>query len=276
MYRIVIALLLMFSYSRPTFPQTDEEQERITKSATEICSQHQDWTEAQCAKAAQLDERQRSLQELIAGLCAEHKDWTRDHCASVAGGDEEKRKIRAKVAEFDEQVAVVCAQHPGWTRAQCAEAAESGDIENVDGPLRYVLSHADETGEGFVAFDCSRCSAMKDLLFVAATPECGNAGCDFYVFKKTKEASYGYVTNVFLNHGGFQFLKTVHHGMNDILFYHHMSAFEGVLGRYEFDGKDYQLVGEGETIASGDFFSRIVPETVNQIYFSKDMKRIRR
>ena len=179
-YRIVIALLLMFSYSRPTFPQTDKEQERITKSATEICSQHQDWTEAQCAKAAQLDERQRSLQELIAGLCAEHKDWTRDHCASVAGGDEEKRKIRAKVAEFDEQVAVVCAQHPGWTRAQCAEAAESGDIENVDGPLRYVLSHADETGEGFVAFDCSRCSAMKDLLFVQLQWHCVGI---FYVSK---------------------------------------------------------------------------------------------
>lgn len=271
-----MALLLIFSYPRPIFPQTDEQGKRIAKSATEICSQHQDWTEAQCAKAAQLDEQQKSLQESIAGLCAEHKDWTQDQCASVAGRDEEQRKIRTKIAEFDEQVAEVCAQHPGWTRAQCAVAAESGDIENVDGPLRYVLSHADETGEGFVAFDCSRCSAMKDLLFVAATQECGNAGCNFYVFKKTNEASYGYLTNIFLHDGAFQFLKTVHHGMNDILFYHHMSAFEGDLDRYEFDGKDYQEVREGETIPSGEFFSRIVPETVNQIYFSKDMKRIRR
>lgn len=208
-------------------------------------------------------------------MCAQHKDWAEDQCARVAGRDEEQRKIRAKVAEFDEQVAEVCGQHQGWTRAQCA-GAESGDIENVDGPLRYVLSHADETGEGFVAFDCSHCSVMKDLLFVAATQECGNAGCTFYVFKKTKEASYGYLTNIFLHGGAFQFLKTEHHGMNDILFYHHMSAFGGDLGRYEFDGKDYQEVGEGETIPSGEFFSRIVPETVNQIYFTKDMERIRR
>ena len=62
----------------------------------------------------------------------------------------------------------------------------------------------------------------------------------------------------------------MHHGRNDILFYHHMSAFEGELCCYEFDGKDYLEVGETETIKSSDFKSRITPELVVQIYRSKE------
>jgi hypothetical protein len=145
---------------------------------------------------------------------------------------------------------------------------KAGEI--TDNPQRLVLSRTDSPDQGIAQFDCSHCSAMNDLFFVAVASECGNAGCSFYVFQKIDGKSYKYVTNIFLNHGAFQFLKTMHHGRNDIVFYHHMSAFEGELGRYEFDGKDSLEVGETETIKNSDFKSRITPEPVVQIYRSKE------
>jgi hypothetical protein len=146
--------------------------------------------------------------------------------------------------------------------------------ETTGNPERYVLSHAELPDEGIVEFDCSRCSAMTDLLFVAATEECGNSGCPFYIFKKMQGTSYKYLTNLFLDRGGFQFLKTKHHGLNDILSYSHLSAAEGTLGWYEFDGNNYQE-RESKVIPSSDFNSRITPEPVVQIALSKDLKRIR-
>jgi hypothetical protein len=129
--------------------------------------------------------------------------------------------------------------------------------------------------EGSWKFDCSHCSAMTDLLFLAATEDCGNAGCDFYVLKKAQGESYQYLTKVFLNHNGFQFLKTKHHGLDDILFYAHVSAAQGTLVRYEFDGKSNQE-RESEVIPSSDFSSRIAtPEDVVQIYLSKDLESVR-
>jgi hypothetical protein len=153
--------------------------------------------------------------------------------------------------------------------------AQSKTQQITDNPQRDVLSRAEEPDRGLVEFDCSHCSAMTDLLFVAATEDCGNAGCNFYVFKKTQGKSYQYLTKIFLNHNGFQFLKTRHHGLNDILFYAHDSAAQGTLVRYEYDGKNYEE-RESEVISSSDFSSRITtPEPVVQVYLSKDLQRVR-
>ncbi|MFZ1974512.1 MAG: hypothetical protein WAU89_16830 [Candidatus Acidiferrales bacterium] len=141
-------------------------------------------------------------------------------------------------------------------------------------PERDVLARAQEPDRGLVEFDCSGCSAMTDLLFVAPTDACGNAGCDFYVFKKAQGRSYLYLTNLFLDCGGFQFLNTKHHGLNDILSYSHLSAAEGTLVREEFDGKNYQT-RESKVIPGSDFSSRITtPEPCIYIYLSKDLKKI--
>jgi len=143
----------------------------------------------------------------------------------------------------------------------------AGDI--TDNPERYVLSHAENgaTRLGLREFDCSGCSAMKNLLFVTPALDCGTAGCNFYVLKKTGEKSYEYLTTVFLAEGGFQFLETKHNGLNDILSYGHASAVEGSLNRYEFDGKDYRVV-QSEMIKAADFESHISPERVRSTYRS--------
>lgn len=155
-----------------------------------------------------------------------------------------------------------------WAQAQLKTQ------QMTDNPQRDVLSRAEEPDRGLVEFDCSHCSAMTDLLFVAATENCGNAGCDFYIFKKAQGKSYQYLPNLFLDCGGFQFLKTKHHGLNDILSYSHLSAAEGTLVRQEFDGKNYQT-RENKVIPGSDFSSRITtPEPCIYIYLSKDLKKI--
>jgi hypothetical protein len=151
--------------------------------------------------------------------------------------------------------------------------AESKTQQMTDSPQRDVLARAEEPDRGLVEFDCSHCSAMTDLLFVAATEDCGNAGCDFYIFKKAQGKSYLYLTNLFLDCGGFQFLKTKHHGLNDMLSYSHLSAAEGTLLREEFDGKNYQT-RESKVIPSSDFSSKIsTPEPCAYIYLSRDLKK---
>jgi hypothetical protein len=152
--------------------------------------------------------------------------------------------------------------------AAAQTAPKPGDV--TDNPQQYVLSRANSPERGLSQFDCSQCSAMKDLLFVAPVETCGNAGCDFYVFRKSPGKSYEYLTEVQLQRGGFQFLETTHNGLNDILIYHHMSAEEGQLLHMEFDGQNYQFAGVSETVESAEYASRINPEVVQQLFYSAE------
>jgi hypothetical protein len=158
-----------------------------------------------------------------------------------------------------------------WNIAYAA-TPKIGDV--TDSPQKYVLAHAEFPEDGLTQFDCGACSTMKDSLFIAATRECGNAGCSFYIFKKEKGLSYIYLTTIFLSSGGFQFLKTSHHGYPDILTYHHMSAAEGTLSTFEFNGKEYLSKDQGRTIKSSESGSYVKAEPVKQEYFTKDLKKV--
>jgi hypothetical protein len=145
--------------------------------------------------------------------------------------------------------------------------------EKTDNPQKYVLAHSEIPDKGLTQFDCKKCSSMTDLLFVAATSECGNAACDYFAFRK-KGSEYEYITTLSTQANGFQFLKTKHHGMSDILDYHHMSAGQGLLSTLKFDGKNYMSADKGRTISSSEFEKFVKPEPVERIYFSKDLKKI--
>jgi hypothetical protein len=146
--------------------------------------------------------------------------------------------------------------------------------EVTDDPQRFVLSHSEFPEEGLTQFDCHSCSTMKDLLFIAATQECGNAGCGYFIFKKSDVSAYSYVANVFLSPGGFQFLSSSHNGFADIRFYHHMSAFEGTLTSMQFNGANYEAVGAPKTIKSSEFNKYVQPEPVKAVRFSRDLEEV--
>ena len=143
----------------------------------------------------------------------------------------------------------------------------------TDDPRKYVLLHSETPDSNLSQFDCRRCSSMKDLVFVTTWKGCGTAGCNYFIFKKTRN-SFKFVTRAFLHPGAFEFLKSKHHGLHDVIFYHHMSAEDGTLENMEYDGKNY-LVIKSEKIKGTEFGSRIPkPEIVDVVSFSKDLKKI--
>jgi hypothetical protein len=138
-------------------------------------------------------------------------------------------------------------------------------------PQRDVLARAEYPDQGLVQFDCEKCSAMTDLLFIAARESCGNAGCTYFVFKKKQVGSFEYLTTAFMN-PGFVFLKTKHHGMNDMLSCFHINAGECALVRSEFDGKFYRDRARVD-IDNSQVDSRMPDrENVTPIYLNKDLQ----
>lgn len=145
--------------------------------------------------------------------------------------------------------------------------------DRTDNPQKYVLSHTEDATQGLTQFDCTKCSFMRDLVFISSTTECGNSGCNYFVFRKKGE-DYEYVTPVFLHPDSFQFLKSAHHGLNDFISYSRLSAFEGSLATYQFDGKEYKRSGKVQNIKAQDVEKYFKAEHAQRIWYSKDLKRI--
>ena len=141
----------------------------------------------------------------------------------------------------------------------------------TDTPERDVLVRASDPEQGLVEFDCSKCSAMTDLLFVAARETCGNAGCEYYIFRKAEGKSYEYLTTTFMS-VDFEFLKTKHHGMNDMLLCVHIDAGLCELRRSEFDGNKYQSHAVEEYDHLVENSGAVDSENVVQRYLNKNLK----
>lgn len=148
--------------------------------------------------------------------------------------------------------------------------AKAGD--KTEEPQKYVLDHTEFPEQGLRQFDCSQCAVMKDVVFISPASDCGNAGCNYFLFKK-EGASFIYKTTIFLHASGFQFLKSSHEGLNDFISYARVSAFEGEIATHVFDGREYKLAGKAQTIKSEDFDKHIKPEPVKQVSYSKDLKK---
>ena len=142
-----------------------------------------------------------------------------------------------------------------------AQKAKFGDV--VSDPKKHVLARTDNPEQGIRQFECNQCSAMKGVIFIAPNADCGNAGCNYSLYKK-ENGSYKFLTTVFLHPMSFQFLKTSHHGLNDIISYHHLSADEGSIATYVFDGTEYKAMEKARMIKSSDFEKYIKRESVKQ------------
>jgi len=92
---------------------------------------------------------------------------------------------------------------------------------------------------------------------------CGNGGCQYYCFENIEGQKFRFIGLLFIQHGGFEVLKTKHHGFNDILSYSHSSAGSGSLTRYEFDGEQYQAKTYIKEVSS-NFFELLRPTAIQQ------------
>jgi hypothetical protein len=87
---------------------------------------------------------------------------------------------------------------------------------------------------------------------------CGNGGCQYYCFENMDNQKFTFVGSLFIQRGGFEVLKTKHHGFNDILNYSHSSAKSGSLTRYEFNGQQYEVKSCLREVSSS-FFELLRP-----------------
>jgi len=87
---------------------------------------------------------------------------------------------------------------------------------------------------------------------------CGNGGCQYHIFKNLSNGKYQYVGATFIQRGGFEVLKTMHNGFNDILGYSHSSARTGSLTRYEFTRGKYDSTVSLQEVSS-DLYKLLRP-----------------
>jgi len=97
---------------------------------------------------------------------------------------------------------------------------------------------------------------------------CGNGGCQYYCFENMGNQKFRSIGSLFIQRGGFEVLKTKHHGFNDILNYSHSSAKSGSLTRYEFDGRQYQAKTCLKEVSSS-FFQLLRPTPIKESAYSK-------
>lgn len=136
------------------------------------------------------------------------------------------------------------------------ETSFATNTKTIDNPQQFVVEQTKATYntnlESLTEFDCTTedCKIfIPNILFIAPKSSCGNAGCEYYIFKYTISAKkngsnnlkqYYFVTNFFMHSKGFSFLKSSHNNMNDIEIYLRNGASNGEYITYIFDGKNYK------------------------------------
>ena len=89
------------------------------------------------------------------------------------------------------------------------------------------------------------------------TTDCGSAGCTYFCFVTLSSTEYAFAGSIFLHRLGFEVLQTQHNGLSDILSYSRISAAEGSLVRYEFNGEEY--VATSSVTGSSGLFDLLRP-----------------
>lgn len=136
--------------------------------------------------------------------------------------------------------------------------------DSVKDVIEYARAHTEFPEQGFNKFNCTKCSTFENGVFIATIASCGTGACEYLMFEKTGP-KFTFKSLVKLKPGAFQFLKTMHHGLPDIKFYHHMSATRGHIRTLEFDGKTYKgTVSEKneKTMSADNIDKEIAPEDV--------------
>ncbi len=135
--------------------------------------------------------------------------------------------------------------------------------EIVSNPFEYVLKNSEFGKENGTTRFYLDINDDKKLDLIAGERWSGNAGGTYFIFLK-EEQGHRLLGSIFLHPQGFQLLQKKHNGIRDILNYHHLSAFDGNLYTYHFDGKSYVETSR-KHIESKDFNSAIKPISVKSL-----------
>jgi hypothetical protein len=128
----------------------------------------------------------------------------------------------------------------------------------ITDPYKYVWDNDEGSVSGLVRFFLDINGDKIPDLFVGAKSLMGTGGGVFHVFTLNQNHEYTYLGKIDVNPGAIQMLSSVHHGIHDIKGYWHMSAFDGDLNQFAFNGKTFEKTNT-KKIKSADFAKNISP-----------------
>ena len=137
-------------------------------------------------------------------------------------------------------------------------------------PFDYVLKNSDFGKQNGTTRFYLDINDDKKLDLFAGERWSGNAGGTYFIFLKENKG-YRLLGKIYLHPQGFQLLEKKHNGLRDILNYHHLSAFDGYLFTYHFDGKNYVKVSK-KNMESKAFDAVIKPTLVKGLDAGPDEK----
>jgi hypothetical protein len=142
--------------------------------------------------------------------------------------------------------------------------------ETVINPFEYVLKNSEFGKQNGTTRFYLDINDDKKLDIFAGERWSGNTGGTYFVFLKENKG-YRLLGKIYLHPQGFQLLEKKHNGLRDILNYHHLSAFDGYLFTYHFDGKNYVEVSK-KNMESKAFDAVIKPTLVKGLDAGPDEK----
>lgn len=134
--------------------------------------------------------------------------------------------------------------------------------EVISNPYKYVWDNDEGDASGLVRFFLDVNGDKIPDLFVGAKSLIGNGGGVFHVFTLNRNHEYNYLGKIDVHPQAIQMLPTVHNGIHDLKSYWHLSAFDGDLNLFAFNGKTFEKTNS-KRIKFDDFAKTISPEKIS-------------
>jgi len=130
----------------------------------------------------------------------------------------------------------------------------------ISNPYKFVWS-GEGQASGLVRFFQDVNDDGTPDLFLGAKSLLGTGGGTFHIFKVEGNGRYQYLGSIEMNPSAFEVLSTKGNRLRDLKSYWHLSANEGVLSTFSFDGTAYKISSRNK-IKSEDFMKKISPLSI--------------
>lgn len=134
----------------------------------------------------------------------------------------------------------------------------------ADNPYSVLWNQYGGDRAGLSRFYLDVAGDSRPELFLGLSGDQGNGGGQFYIFIIAADC-YKFLGTVDLSAQALEVLPAQHHGVHDLRTYWHMSARDGNLIRYAFDGEKYITLSK-RSISSHKYASTIRPAPISIEY----------